>query len=83
MKRKTQSQAWKEKGLAPSDAPAPYSKSVGTNHVNRPNQPIPQIKCPRCGMMGHSTEAHFDTHQFYKKPEIRDEYGDPIRNYKD
>jgi hypothetical protein len=80
MKRKPNaaSKAWKSNDLIQVERSSPYSKR---NDVHRPEAVIPVIKCPTCHRFGHTNEAHFDQYQFLRKEEIRDEYGEPIRDY--
>jgi hypothetical protein len=60
-----------------------YAQRVGQPQEQKPKfEAIPAVKCPRCGMLGHGVDAHFDQHQFAGKREaIRDVEGNEIGDF--
>lgn len=64
---------------APNDLD-PRSRARGRQV--REYTPPPTVKCPRCGLLGHGVDSHFDQHQFARQKEaIRDEFGNEIGDY--
>jgi hypothetical protein len=51
--------------------------------VHRPRVEVSKaVTCPRCGLLGHGIDSHFDQHQFAgNKEAFRDEDGNEIGDY--
>lgn len=74
------SRQWNDSGLTRTQGEHILSQRKDT-HI--PRVPIPPTTvCPRCGLLGHGVDSHFDQHQFAGNKEIiRDEFGNEIGDY--